>query len=285
MLAARRRTGSWHPGCTPKAPMPKRSRSPFSERLNALTERWAALLPVSMRAAFQDELRAFGAEYDDTLDTIEDIWRRRERDYAIDETTGLARRRPFLDYLVGLLETPESPLVGAIAVLFIDVDHLKRINDTYGHQAGDRAVAAAGAIIRETIRVDRSIAFMSRTRTGAEYSVSRHGGDEFLVALELRSPADVHVVSARLKQSLDDPRKQRAQGYDVPTALTVSLGGIVYPLTSAPVPFPPHLLARSLITAADQQMYKAKQDGRIHLATARFSDRLDIENEDAPVLS
>lgn len=265
--------------------MPNRPRSPFSERLDGLITRWAPLVPAAMRGAFQDEVRAFGVEYDDTLDTIEDIWRRRERDYAIDETTGLARRRPFLDYLVGLLETPASPLVDAIAVLFIDVDHLKRINDTYGHQAGDRAVAAAGAIIRDTIRVDRSIDFMAPTRTSADYSVSRHGGDEFLVALELRSADDVRVVAARLKRHLDDPAKQRAQGYDCPSPLTASVGGVVCRLTSPPPALAPHVLARNLVSAADREMYKAKHDGRVHIAEARFSDRLDIETEQTRVVS
>jgi diguanylate cyclase (GGDEF)-like protein len=265
--------------------MPNRPRSPFSERLDALVNRWAPLLPAPLRAAFQDEVRSFGVEYDNTLDTIEDIWRRRERDYAIDETTGLARRRPFLDYLVGLLETPASPLVEAIAVLFIDVDHLKRINDTYGHPAGDRAVAAAGAIIRETIRVDRSIDFMAPTRMSPDYSVSRHGGDEFLVALELRSADDVHVVAARLKQHLDDSQKQRAHGYDCPSPMTASVGGVLCRLTSPPPALAPHVLARSLVSAADQEMYKAKQDGRVHIADAKFSDRLGIETEHARVVS
>jgi len=235
---------------------------------------------------FRDEVRPFGDEFDSTLDTIEDIWRRREREYAIDESTGLARRRAFLQHLVALLEMPETPLVGAIGVLFIDVDQLKRINDTFGHGTGDRAVAAAGAIIRDTLRVDRNIDFLARTRVDDEdYSVSRHGGDEFLVALELRYPGDIDVVATRIKQNVDDPEKQRAHGYDAPSPLTVSLGGVVYELGAAPPPFPPHALARELVSAADQQMYDSKRDGRVHLVAARMADKLDVDREHVRVLS
>ncbi len=254
--------------------------SSLAERLEEAIQRWSRVLPVQLQSQFRREFEEFGREHDRTMTTIENIWKRRERRYAFDESTGLARRKPFQDNLAAVLMTPPSPLLRAVGVLFIDVNNLKRINDTYGHSMGDRAVAAVGAIIREAIRVDVNTDFMTRTHAGtSEYSVSRHGGDEFLVALELKEPAGIDTVASRIKMHVDDPVRQQAHGYTADLAVSISVGAVVYELGADCLPLPAHALASSLITVADEQMYEAKRDGRIHIVGARCTDRLEVDRE------
>src|SRR4029453_17790741 len=112
---------------------PVATRPPFAARLHLMIERWAARLPPELRQSFRAGFGPFADEYDRTLETIEIIWRRREQEYALDQSTGLARRRHFLQHLVTLLGTPATPVFGAIGVVFIDLDNLKAINDTCGH--------------------------------------------------------------------------------------------------------------------------------------------------------
>lgn len=249
--------------------------SSFVERLDDVIERWASILPLGLRRELRQDFEAFGIEHDRTIATIENIWNRRERRYAFDEATGLARRRPFHDHLAAVLATPESPVLRAVGVLFIDVNNLKKINDTFGHAAGDKAVAAVGSIIREAIRIEQNTDFIARAGDD-DYSAARHGGDEFLIALELRDPSGIDVVAPRIKQHVDDPDRQRARGFTAPVGLTISMGGVVYDLPATPPPVPAATLATSLITAADEQMYQSKRDGCIHIATATYTERLEL---------
>ena len=259
---------------------PVAARSPFVDRLQVMIERWAAQLPPDLRQTFRDEFGPFADEYDRTLDTIEIIWRRREQEYALDQSTGLARRRPFLQHLVALLGTPTTPILGAIGVVFIDLDNLKAINDTCGHAAGDRAIAAVAGIIREAVRSSRHVDLVDRPRDGeAEYAVSRHGGDEFLVVLELRDASELDLVAPRLKRHIDDVDKQRAHGYDSPARLAASVGGVAYALPEKPAAVSPHELAKALVSAADELMYGSKRDGLVHLAVAGYTDRFSIDHK------
>jgi diguanylate cyclase (GGDEF)-like protein len=259
--------------------MPRNMPSRFAERLGALTDEWARRLPPDLQQRFKADFQLFGIEHDETLDTIETIWNRRQRDYEFDESTGLARRRPFHDYLATLLDRSSSAAMTAVSVLFIDLDNLKRINDTSGHDVGDRALAAIGRIIRETIRIDQHIDFVTPWRSEHDYAAARHGGDEFLVALELKALADVKSVACRLKRSIDDPERQSACGYDGRVPLKCSLGGVVYELPVSPQPLAASVLAQELIRAADERMYASKRDGMIHLAAARFADRIHIDRD------
>jgi diguanylate cyclase (GGDEF)-like protein len=255
------------------------TKSPFAERLQATIERWAGQLPPESRQAFRDDLTLFADEYDRTLETIELIWRRREQEYALDQSTGLARRRHFLQHVVTLLGTPVTPVFGAIGVVFIDIDNLKTINDTCGHPAGDRAIAAVAGIIRHAVRISRHVDLVDQPRDDdAEYAVSRHGGDEFLVVLELRDVSEIDLIAPRLKRQVDDVDKQRAHGYDSPAALAASVGAVAYELPEQPPAISPHDLAKALVNAADELMYESKRDGQVHLALARYTDGLTIDH-------
>jgi diguanylate cyclase (GGDEF)-like protein len=258
-------------GKNPKSP------SLFSTEFDNAIERWARLLPSQARESFRAEFQRFAVRYETAFDTLEDIWERRERAYAFDEFTGLATRGPFYDYLTALLDGPPSLGLNAVGVLFIDIDDLKRINDTCGHHAGDRAISAVSAILREAVRVERQVDSVARIWDDS-YSIGRHGGDEFVAALQLSDVGEIDHVAPRVKHRADDPDRQRARGYPGPVSLSVSVGGVVYELPRTGSPVAPNALATALLSAADALMYDAKRDGLIHVARARFTDRLEVEH-------
>jgi len=108
-----------------------------------------------------------------------------------DELTGLPNRRLFQDRLNGALERARRTGTNT-ALLLVDLDHFKQVNDTFGHHAGDRVLEHVGSV------------FMSRVRRSD--TVARTGGDEFAVILaEPVSRADAEGVANSLVALLDEP--------------------------------------------------------------------------------
>jgi len=255
-------------------PLPKASA--FAQRMEFAVAQWSSVIPAQLRESFSTTFLGFADDHERALKTIENIWTKRDQAYVFDESTGLARRQPFLDHLAALL-TRADDVSTAIGVLFLDLNGLKAINDRYGHDAGDRAIAAAGRIVRDAIRVDGHVDVIARAAD--QCAIARHGGDEFIVALELREPKDIHAIAPRIKARVDDRERQRAHGYDVEDGFTVSLGGVV--CARGPSRLPTAVMVRELIAAADSQMYLSKRDGLVHIAMARFADHLEIEHREA----
>jgi two-component system cell cycle response regulator len=138
-----------------------------------------------------------------------------------------------------------------VVCLMIDVDHFKRINDQYGHLAGD-------AVLREVAR--RVDAEMRTSDTGA-----RFGGDEFAIVLAQSSFADGERVANRVLRAVSSqPIKVGAHGTET---VTLSIG------VAAAAPSPEardlKLLAERLIAEADAALYRAKSGGRNRVATSQ----------------
>jgi len=253
--------------------------SRFAEELDLTVAQWAPYLPADLRASFRSDLERLGGLHDGALKTIEGIWERRERTYAFDESTGLATRRPFRDHLASTLSRAhKSPGAAAIGVLFIDVNNLKAINDSSGHHVGDTALTAVGAIVREALRVEQGVDIVERALEDA-YAVARHGGDEFVVALKLASAEGIEQVAPRVKRRADDRKLQAAHGYTGPLALTIAVGGVAYESQVAAPVAAPNAIAAALLAAADTLMYRSKRDGCVHVALARYTDKLEVHEE------
>jgi diguanylate cyclase (GGDEF)-like protein/PAS domain S-box-containing protein len=175
-----------------------------------------------------------------------------------DPLTGLPNRALFLDRLehARARSRPES---GTQAVLFVDVDRFKLVNDSLGHRAGDHVLQTVAARLSGIIRPSDTVA--------------RFGGDEFTVLLEhVHDAAEAAQVAGRILHELRLPMP--AGGRDV--VVTVSIGIAVAEPGNAP---------GDLLAAADIAMYQAKSSGKDRFVVAtpdadeRALARLDLEME------
>ena len=152
-----------------------------------------------------------------------------------DPLTGVLLRWAFLDRLEGAL-TRLQRHPASLAVLFLDVDGLKYVNDTYGHHAGDRLLRACADRIRAALRPQDHLA--------------RIGGDEFVVLLEGVDATQAGDVAKRILTSLACP-------YDPPSPDPLPSASIGIAVTADP-----DLTPDALISHADAAMYRAKHAGR-----------------------
>lgn len=154
-----------------------------------------------------------------------------------DGLTGVYNRSYFLNQVGPLAARSASQGLG-LAILMVDVDHFKRINDRYGHLVGDAVLRDLSGVLRDSTR--------------SEDLVARYGGEEFVVALP-SSSLDLAAERAEQIRQCVESRRIRACGNEV--RVTVSLG-----LAYGPAEWP--LRPVSLIEAADEALYRAKGEGR-----------------------
>jgi diguanylate cyclase (GGDEF)-like protein len=150
-----------------------------------------------------------------------------------DELTGLNNRRGFMILATGLLKFARRADL-PLCLLYIDLDCLKSINDTFGHGTGDAAITRFARILTESFR-DSDV-------------VGRLGGDEFVVLTIDAAENDLSSIQDRLQKNVDLRNSQSTSGY----ALSFSLGVIQVDL-KAPVTM------EELLLQADAAMYKHKQ--------------------------
>ena len=154
-----------------------------------------------------------------------------------DELTGLYNRRYFMEALgreVSRAKRYETDLV----LCMMDLDHFKRINDTYGHQAGDMVLTEIGKMLKKCIRQSDL--------------VCRYGGEEFAVIFPNVRPEEAHMVCERFKEMVAGHQfKYNSSQFQ----LTVSTG-------IAPFSEPKSTSLQKLVDLADQALYQAKDAGR-----------------------
>ncbi|MCW5632198.1 MAG: EAL domain-containing protein [Rubrivivax sp.] len=156
-----------------------------------------------------------------------------------DALTGLPNRAAFVERLERRMA--EARASGeSLALMFIDLDHFKRINDSLGHAVGDALLRTVAARITEALRMGDMVA--------------RFGGDEFLVLLAPRAGSSVVAeVAARLLAAVAEPMP--ASGVTI--SVTPSIGVALFPQDGA--------TSSELIQHADQAMYRAKSGGRARM--------------------
>jgi diguanylate cyclase (GGDEF)-like protein/PAS domain S-box-containing protein len=157
-----------------------------------------------------------------------------ERLAYYDTLTGLPNRiyfRERLDAAIAALESCESP----IAVVFIDLDRFKMINDRFGHDAGDSALVAVGQRILETMQDGESVA--------------RLGGDEFALLIEEATPERALATARRVLQALAQPFPEHHRFFSIDASAGVAVSSCE--LAAAP----------ELLRAADIALYHGKRNG------------------------
>ena len=165
-----------------------------------------------------------------------------------DGLTGLGNRRLFAEHLNRVLAQARRNH-SMVAVLLIDLDHFKRINDTFGHSVGDLFLQNAAERLKSCVRESD---FVSRaTHQDAGAALSRFGGDEFMVALSgLSDLKEIGHVSERILESLARPFE--IDGQEI--VVTGSIGIALWPANGADV--------EELLRNADAAVYSAKESGR-----------------------
>jgi diguanylate cyclase (GGDEF)-like protein/PAS domain S-box-containing protein len=197
------------------------------------TYRWTLARGVAVRDATGRAHRMAGSLTDITEGKVSD------------PLTGLPNRVLFLDRLGQSMERAKRH--GRVsAVLFVDLDRFKLVNDSLGHEAGDRFLTAIASRLERSVRTVDTVA-----RVNSEVTVARIGGDEFTILLEnVRHPSDAVRVAERVQECLKRPFE--LDGRQLFTSASI---GIATSETGYSDP-------QDLLRDADTAMYRAKALGK-----------------------
>ena len=153
-----------------------------------------------------------------------------------DQLTGLANRFLFMDRL-GQILAQSKRRDTTFAVLYMDLDDFKAVNDTHGHAMGDRLLVAVAQRLQGCVRETDTVA--------------RMGGDEFTILLtDIRGFEDVERIARMILKAISNPFRMDA----VECKIGISIGVSLYPLDG--------LDGDALLSAADTALYRVKQGGR-----------------------
>jgi diguanylate cyclase (GGDEF)-like protein/PAS domain S-box-containing protein len=192
---------------------------------------------------------------------IRDITERKQAQDALLKSQALLREQSVRDHLTGLFnrrymeETLERELLRAarkqlsLGIIMLDVDNLKRFNDTWGHAAGDEALRELGSLLLRQVR--------------GEDIVCRYGGDEFILILP---DATLEVTRERAEWICELARQFHLEfeGQRL-TALTLSLGVATFPEHGE--------MSAAVLRAVDAALYHAKREGRSRVVVAGWKSR------------
>jgi len=205
-------------------------------------------------AALQQQAYSLSTEVRDRLQIEQAL-----REVNVDRLTGLPNRNVFHDRLENdIRKAHRSGL--PLALLFIDLDHFKEINDTMGHQVGDLLLKQVGQRLQTYVRESDTVA--------------RLGGDEFTITLsDLHDENTVTDVANKIRTDLAQPFRLGAElAY-----ISASIGITLYPRDAQS--------AGDLLRNADQAMYQSKDHGRnrisyfTHSMQAAAQQRMSLSNE------
>jgi two-component system cell cycle response regulator len=177
-----------------------------------------------------------------TISLIKD--REQQRQLAVrDGLTGLYNRRAFAELLVSAIANEDRRDGGRMGLVLLDIDHFKKLNDTYGHPAGDAALRSLARLLNQHLRRGDQAA--------------RYGGEEFVVILPGSDQERSVGAAERLRTALQKHRFV-FDGARIP--LTASFGVSVWPVDGRE--------PDALLTGADRALYAAKQSGRNRVVAA-----------------
>lgn len=190
-----------------------------------------------------------GAQGVDHLWIVQDVTEQRRHEQELeqlastDALTGLANRHTFLERLdIELARIARGGPGGMLAML--DLDHFKRVNDRYGHAAGDAVLTHLAGILRRVLR--------------REDMAARLGGEEFALLLPGTDAAGAATLGERLRSALEQSHVETSKGE---VRITTSIG--LAPLVGD---------ARTLLARADAALYQAKNNGRNRVVMAADED-------------
>ncbi len=171
-----------------------------------------------------------------TLDLADTL--RKEHEYTVkDRLTGLYNRYYLDEIAPRLLAVAERYEDQPLSLVILDIDHFKKINDTYGHLTGDKVLKSVADILRKKIRNSDTIV--------------RFGGEEFLILMPSTDIRRAYVAAEKLKSAIKENKIELKDGKSI--SVTISAGV---------AQFKKGMSLDDLIKCADEALYKAKSNGR-----------------------
>jgi len=172
---------------------------------------------------------------------------------TIDSLSNLKNRRCFdleLDEIIGISFRNESP----VSILMIDIDHFKKVNDTYGHIHGDLVIKEIAKSLRDNLRVgDR---------------IYRYGGEEFIAILPETSVVPTFILGKRLVSEIN---KIEIPYHKTTHKISISVGGTTVNESRKSVNIK-DFSKEKFIEKADQALYEAKETGRNKFIAHQYND-------------
>jgi diguanylate cyclase len=187
-----------------------------------------------------DSFGRFTKELDQRHEEVKKLTEELDRlrqDALIDALSGLMNRRGFDRELQRLLVNGEPD--GAFSLIMFDLDHFKKVNDTYGHPLGDAVIASVGRLIRDCL--------------GQVGFAARYGGEEFVVALPAQPMAKAEEVAQTIRERVQKGKIRRRQTDEPIAGITISAGVSSWRKGDK---------VESLLERADQALYASKEKGR-----------------------
>ncbi|MGE4222345.1 MAG: putative bifunctional diguanylate cyclase/phosphodiesterase [Vicinamibacterales bacterium] len=206
----------------------------------------ALQLPVRGTAEAASVARAFNA----MSVSLRSAHERLVHDAIHDHLTQLPNRALFRERLDRALTRRARFPKYQFAVLFVDLDRFKHVNDSLGHTAGDRLLVVFGERLAAAVRSDDVVSRMSEASTSPEPTLARLGGDEFAVLLDgIREPLDAVRVAKRVQQMAMLPLPIDGQEVFATASIGVAVASDA------------HTSGEDIIRDADLAMYRAKNAG------------------------
>jgi len=211
----------------------------FTEQVRLISSNNTANHKISIDA--NDEISVLAGAFNQMMEQLDNANKSLEMTTRTDFLTGLYNRR-HLEYEAARVVNLSVRQHAKTALLMVDIDHFKRVNDTYGHETGDLVLIHLAGLLRQDVR---------------PYDlVIRMGGEEFLLLLPMISEKDALNVAERLRTRVEE---SRVVAGDTTLAITVSIGLYVSEDMAD---------LHQAVARGDAALYEAKRTGRnrIHLA-------------------
>jgi diguanylate cyclase (GGDEF)-like protein len=180
-----------------------------------------------------DEHRKYGDQNKSLKEELSK-WKKKAK---YDDLTGLLRRQTFDDLLEKFIKRADKFNL-PLSYILVDIDHFKKVNDTYGHDEGDKVLKEVAKVLADKVRDTDLI--------GTKI-VGRYGGEEMAIILPNTDLEGAKVVGERLRKSIQEEFK------DTKTKITISAGISTYN---------PKESIEQLYKSTDEKLYQAKDQGR-----------------------